>query len=408
MQHANEKIVVGLDVGTSKICAVVGRQHNDHIDILGIGQCRTSGVRKGFVINIESIVKSIRKAIKEAELISGCSIKNVVVGIADRYMRGQNSNGMVTLKGREVEENDVRRVIESTRAVPLLQDRKILHIIPQEFIVDLYDGIEHPLGISGERLEARVHLVTVASTSIANIVKACGQADLTVDGIVFQPLASAQAVLVPDERDLGVVVVDIGGGTTDIAIFSKGKLRHTSVIPVAGNHLTADLAVGLRVTINEAERVKCLHGCCMEDMINKEAPVELITTNGTRNRFVSSDSIRTILQCRVNELFTMIDRELTCSGYKSELTAGAVITGGSSCLPGMDKLAEKVLDMSVRVGEPRHINGLTNSVCLPQFSTGVGLVLNGCTVGHVQDARPESLFEIVKMRIDRLWRQAKL
>ncbi|MDU0458611.1 MAG: cell division protein FtsA [Geobacter sp.] len=403
MQHANENIVVGLDIGTSKICAVVGRQHNDHIEILGIGQSRTSGLRKGFVINIESTVKSIRKAIEGAELISGCSIKNVVVGIADRFMHGQNSNGMVTLKGREVTKNDVQRVIDLTQAVPLLADRRMLHVIPQEFIVDSYDGIENPLGISGERLEARVHLVTAASASVANIVKACGQAELVVDEVIFQPLASAQAVLMPEERDLGVVMIDIGSGTTDIATFRRGTLRHTSVIPVAGNHLTSDLAVGLRVTTSEAEQVKCIHGCCQGDIMDGEPPVELLTTIGVRNRFVSRDSIRNILYCRANEIFTIINRELTCSGFKSNLAAGAVITGGSSRLPGMVKLAEMVLNMPVRVGEPRHISGLADSVCLPQFSTGVGLVLSGFKVKHTPEIQTETLFDKLRLRINCLW-----
>lgn len=406
MQHMNEKIVVGLDVGTTKICAVVGRQDNERTEIIGIGQCRTNGLRKGLVINIENTVTSIRRAIEEAELMSGCSIENVVVGIADRFMHGQNSNGMVTLKGREVTEDDVRRVIEATQVVSRLEGRKMLHVTPQQFVVDSYDGIEQPLGISGERLEARVHLVTAASASIANIVKVCEKAELTVDKVMFQPLASAQAVLMPDESDMGVVMIDIGGGTTDIAIFCRGALRFTLVIPVAGNHLTADLAVGLRVTANEAEEVKCLYGCCLEDSEGEEAPVELFTTPGSRNRFASRDSIRTILHCRVKELFNMIDKELTSSGYKSELAAGAVITGGSSCLTGMDKLAEMVLDMPVRRGEPPHLRGFADSICLPQFSTGVGLVLNDPKVEHAKVDRSNSLIATVKRRINSLLRQA--
>lgn len=405
MQYENEKIIVGLDVGTTKICAVVGLECSGYVKFLGIGQCQTHGLRKGFVINIDDTAMSIRGAVKEAELMSGRSIKSAVVGIADRFIRGQNSTGMVMLKGREVGEIDVRRVIAATQAVPLLGGRETLHVIPQEFIVDAYDGIEQPLGISGERLEARVHLVSAASTSIANIVHACGKAELSVDGIMLQPLASAQAVLMPEERDLGVVVIDIGGGTTDIAIFSGGKLRYTSVIPVAGNHLTNDLAVGLRVSIREAERIKRFYGCCLDDMPDGEASVELHMTGGGRNKNVTKRSICDILQARVHELFTIIGKELSRSGYESGLGAGAVLTGGSSLLPGLDTLAEQMFAMPVRVGEPTSIKVCTDNGRVPQFATGVGLVLNGLQGVITREVQPSSLIATFKRKLGRILKE---
>ena len=406
MEYAKENIVVGLDVGTTKICAVVGKQDSDeYVEIIGIGQCRSHGLRKGFVIDIENTASAIRKAVEDAELTSGCSISSVVVGIADKFIRGQNTRGMVTLKGREVVAEDVRRVIDSAQATALRADRKKLHLIPQEFIVDSLAEIEQPLGISGERLEARVHLITAASASIDNIIKACGKALLEVSEIVFQPLASAEAVLMADEREMGVVLIDIGGGTTDIAIFSGGMLRHTAVIPVAGNHLTNDLAVGLRVTISEAERVKCLYGCCLEDMQAGNTPVEVFTTGGRDSRFVTSDDIRFILQARTDELIGIVAKELSCSGFKDDLVTGAVITGGSSLLPGLDVLAEQLLGMPVRLGRPLKVKGLADSVCLPQFSTGVGLVLTGLKAQSVKDVRPVSLLETAKRRLGRLWEQ---
>ena len=405
MQHENEKIIVGLDVGTSKICAVVGMECSGYVKFLGFGQCQTHGLRKGFVINIDDTAMSIRSAVKEAELMSGHSIKSAVVGIADRFIRGQNSTGMVTLKGREVNEFDVRRVIAATQAVPLLDGRKTLHIIPQEFIVDAYDGIEQPLGMSGERLEARVHLVSAASTSIANIVNACGKAELSVDGIMCQPLASAQAVLLPEERDLGVMLIDIGDGTTDIAIFTGGKLRHIAVIPVAGNHLTNDLAVGLQVSLSEAEHVKCLYGCCLEGIPEREASVELRMTDGGRNKNVTSRGICNILKARVQELFTIIDKELIRSGYGSGLGAGVVLTGGSSLLPGMDTLAEQMFAMPVRIGEPTNIKIFTDNGRVPQFASGVGLVLNGLQGVIAREVKSSSLIATFKRKLGRIWQE---
>ncbi len=402
MHHAIENIVVGLDVGTAKICVVVGKQISGKIEIIGIGQCRSSGLQKGFVIDIENTASAIRKAVDEAELMSGCTISNAMVGIADRFIHTQNTSGMVTLTSREVATEDVQRVIESAQSIALHDGRKILHTILQEFIVDTHHRIEHPLGIRGERLEARVHLITAGTSSINNIVKACKKAALEATEIVLQPLASAEAVLMPEEREMGVVMIDIGCGTTDVAIFTNSTLRHTAVIPVAGNHLTGDLAVGLHVTLSEAERLKCLYGCCLKDMHDETSSVEVFASNGLKSSIITGKSIRMILQARATELFAIVANELELSGFKNDLVAGVVITGGSSLLPGIDRLAEQVLDMPVRLGPPLNMSGLTEDFCMPQFSTGIGLVLKAATEVATPEARPTSLLKTAKQQFTRL------
>lgn len=402
MHHAIENIVVGLDVGTAKICVVVGKQISGKIEIIGIGQCRSSGLQKGFVTDIESTASAIRKAVEEAELMSGCTISNSVVGIADRFIHAQNTSGMVTLTSHEVVAEDVQRVIESAQSIALHDDRKILHTILQEFIVDTHHGIEHPLGIRGERLEARVHLITAGTSSINNIVKVCKKADLEATEIVLQPLASAEAVLMPEEREMGVVMIDIGCGTTDVALFTNNTLRHTAVIPVAGNHLTGDLAAGLHLTLSEAERLKCLYGCCLKDIYNEKSLVEVFAPNGYKSLIITGQSIRTILQARATELFAIVAKKIEYSGFKNDLVAGVVITGGSSLLPGIDILAEQVLDMPARLGKPLNMSGLTEIFCKPQYSTGIGLVLKAATAGITPEVRPTSLFETAKQQFTRL------
>lgn len=354
------------------------------------------------MIDIENTASAIRKSVEEAELMSGCTISSAVVGIADRFIRTQNTRGMVTLTGREVVAEDVQRVIESAQSVALCDDRKILHTILQEFIVDTHHRIEHPLGIRGERLEARVHLITAATSSINNIVKACEKAALVATEIALQPLASAEAVLMPEEREMGVVMIDIGCGTTDVAIFTNSTLRHTAVIPIAGNHLTGDLAVGLHVTLSEAERLKCLYGCCKKDMCDEASSVEVFASSDGKRSNTTRKSIRVILQARATELFVLIVKELEISGFKNDLVAGVVITGGSSLLSGIDRLAEQVLDMPVRLGKPLNMSGLTENFCMPQFSTGIGLVLKAAKTGVIPEARPTSLLETVKQQFTRL------
>ncbi|MDD2732393.1 MAG: cell division protein FtsA [Desulfuromonadaceae bacterium] len=402
MHHELENIVVGLDVGTAKICVVVGKHIFGTVEIIGVGQCLSSGLQKGFVIDIERTASAIRKAVDEAELMSGCAISNSVVGIADRFIHAQNTSGMITLTSHEVLAGDVQRVIESAQSIALHDDRKILHTILQEFIVDTHHRIEHPVGIRGTRLEARVHLITAGTASINNIVKACKKAALEATEIVLQPLASAEAVLMPEEREMGVVMIDIGCGTTDVALFTSGTLRHTAVIPVAGSHLTGDLAVGLHITLSEAERLKCLYGCCQKEIHNETSSVEVFASNGIKSSIITEKSIRMILQARVTELFAIVAKELELSGFKNDLVAGVVITGGSSLLPGIDRLAEQVLDMPVRLGKPLNMEGLAENFCKPQYSTGIGLVLKAATAGVTPVARPTSLFEAAKLQFTRL------
>lgn len=403
MHHAVENIVVGLDVGTAKICVVVAKHFSGTVEIIGIGQCQSSGLQKGFVIDIENTASAIKKAVAESELMSGCTIRTAVVGIADRFIHSQNTSGMIALTSHEVVAADVQRVIESAQSMALHDDRRILHTILQEFIVDTHHRIEHPLGIRGKRLEARVHLITAGTASINNIVKACTKAALEATEIVLQPLASAEAVLLPEEREMGVVMIDIGCGTTDIALFTNSTLRHTAVIPVAGSHLTADLAVGLHVTLSEAERLKCLYGCCLKDIDNETSEaVEICASNSFKSSTITTKSIRMILQARTVELFDIVAKELELSGFRGNVVSGAVITGGTSLLPGIDRLAEQLLDMPVRLGKPLNMSGLAENFCKPQYSTGIGLVLKAATAGVKTETRPTSLFEAAKLQFTRL------
>lgn len=377
MKPTRQEIMVGLDIGTTKICAVIGKRSEDGIEIIGVGQNPSHGVRKGMVVNMESTAAAIRKSVNEAELMAGCQINDVVVGIADKFIRGQNSLGVVRVKSGEVSEQDIGRVIESARTIPLSPDREILHIIPREFIIAGQHEICQPLGMTCSRLEVKVHIVTAASTSIRNIIKACSLAGLQTSTVVLQSLASAEAVLMQEERELGVAIIDIGGGTTDIAVLRNGAVWHIAEIPVAGNHLTNDLTVGLRILKNEAEQIKRMHGCCLKNMVDKDVKIETPLTGSSNKKILSQSEIAVILQARTEELFTLVAKRLHHSEYEGELIAGAVITGGTSLLPGMVELAEQVLNMPVRIGRPNNIKGLVDVVSQPLYSTGVGLVQYG-------------------------------
>ncbi len=383
MKSSQQELIVGLDIGSTKVCVVVGRQGEDGIEIIGVGQSQSHGLKNGMIVNIESTAAAIRRAVNEAELMAGCEVNNVVVGIADKFIYGQNSLGVVRVKHGEVTEQDIHRVIESAQAVPLPPNREILHIIPREFIIDEQNEISHPLGMTCSRLEVKLHLVTAASTSIKNITKACHLAGLEASSIVLQSIASAEAVLMTDERELGVALIDIGGGTTDIAVISNNALWHTAEISMAGNHLTGDLAVGMRILINEAESIKRAHGCCQKSMVDKDEQVGITTTGHNSGRQLSRQTMAMILQARAEELFSLIDRELHRSGHSGELVAGAVITGGTSLLSGMEELAERTLNMPVRIGRSTNVRGLADMVSQPIYSTGVGLVLYGAKNAHV-------------------------
>ena len=316
MSAKRDNLIVGLDIGTTKICAIVGNVTEDGIDIVGIGTSPSHGLRKGVVVNIESTVSSIRRAIEEAELMAGCEIKSVYAGIAGGHIKGINSDGVIAIKNREVNQDDIRRVIDAAKAINIPMDREVIHILPQEFIIDEQDGIREPLGMSGVRLEVKVHIVTGAVTSAQNIVKSCNRAGLDVADIVLEQLASAESVLSADEKEIGVCLVDVGGGTTDIAIFVDGAIKYTSVIALGGNQLTNDIAVGLRTPTAEAEKIKRNHGCCLSSLVGNDEKIEVPSVGGRKPRELSRTVLCEILGPRVEELFELVNREIVKSGLE--------------------------------------------------------------------------------------------
>lgn len=370
-------VIVGLDIGTTKTCAIVGELTDAGIDIIGIGACPSEGLRKGVVVNIDSTVESIRKAVEEAEKMSGCEIGAVFAGVAGSHIKGQNSLGIVAVKGREVGEEDVERAVEASRAIAIPVDREILHTLPQSFVVDEQDGIRDPVGMSGVRLEAKVHIVTGATTSIQNIVKSINRVGLEIHDLCLEPLASAEAVLSPDEKDLGIALIDIGGGTTDIAVFAEGSVKHTAILPVGGNYITSDIATGLRTPISEAEKIKIHYGCAYPPLIPKDEAIEVPSVGGREPREVSRQILGRIIEPRMEEILNMAFKEITKSGYEDALTAGVVLTGGTALLAGIADLAEQLFNVPVRIGAPVGIGGLKDVVESPMYATGVGLILYG-------------------------------
>lgn len=398
----NDQLVVGLDIGTTKICAIVGEPTDDGIDIIGIGTAPSKGLRKGVVINIEATVASIKRAIEEAELMAGCEINHVYAGIAGGHIRGFNSHGIVAVKEREVSEHDIDRVIDAAKAVAIPVDREVIHILPQEFVIDDQDGIKEPLGMSGVRLEAKVHIVTGAVTSAQNIVKCAQKCALNVSDIVLEQLASAMSVLSEDEKELGVALVDIGGGTTDIAIFCGGSIQHTSVIAIGGQHLTNDIAVGLRTPQDEAEMIKRRFGCASSKLIDSEEVIEVPSIGGRKTRVLSRQILGDILEPRVEEIFELVHREIERMRLTELLASGVVLTGGSTLLPGMVEVAEEVIGLPVRLGVPQGIGGLVDVVKSPMYATGVGLVQYGaqqCDQQRMFRARDENIYSKVKKRM---------
>lgn len=377
---ANEErgeLVVGLDIGTTKICAVVGEIIENRVDIIGVGTHPSVGLRKGVVVNIESTVNSIKKAVSEAEMMAGCNITSVYVGIAGSHVTGQNSDGVMAVKNREIRQEEIDKVVENAKAVPLGQDQEIIHVMPQEFKVDGQGGIQDPLGMTGVRLEARVHIVTGSVTAVHNIIKCCNRAGLEVDDVVLEPIASAEAVLTPEEKELGVALIDIGGGTSDLAVFSENCIRRTFVLGIGGNNLTNDLSIGLRTPLKAAEVLKEKYGCAISSMIDKDQPIEVPSVGERKSRKLSQRVMGEILEPRVEEMLTLINYELVNSGVKNLVNAGVVLTGGTSMLTHIIDLAEQIFDLPVRIGYPRNIGGMTDIVNTPQCATGVGLVIYG-------------------------------
>jgi cell division protein FtsA len=372
-----EAVVVGLDIGTTKICAVVGQINEGQVDIIGLGTYPSKGLRKGVVVNIDSTVLSIKKAIEEAELMAGCQITSVYAGIAGGHIKGINSHGVIAVKNREITSNDVKRVIDAASAVAIPMDREVIHIIPQEFIVDEQDGIRDPVGISGIRLEGRVHIVTGAITSAQNIIKCANRAGLDVNDIVLEQLGSSEAVLMPEEKELGVAIIDLGGGTTDLVIFSNGAIKHTAVVALAGNHITNDISMGLRTPLEEAEKIKKRYGCALTSLVQKDETIEVPSVGGRNPRVLSRQTLAEIVEPRVEEILTLVHHEVMKTGYANLIASGIILTGGTAVLEGLPELAEQIFNLPVRRGIPIGIGGLVDLVNSPMYATGVGLVLYG-------------------------------
>lgn len=375
--QGQENIVVGLDIGTTKMCAVVGEVSGNEINIIGIGTHPSIGLRKGVVVNIESTVESIKKAVEEAELMAGCEISSVYTGIAGGHITGFNSRGIVAIKGQEITDHDVQRVIDAARAVAIPMDREVIHVLPQEFIVDEQTGIQNPVGMAGVRLEAKIHIVTGAVTSAHNIVKCANRAGLDVSDIVLESLASGEAVLTDEEKELGTALVDLGGGTTDLAIFSSNNIRHTFVLALGGNNLTNDIAIGLRAPLAEAEKIKIKHGSCVAQNIGSDETIEVPGMGGRKSKQLSRQLLGEILEPRVEEIFTLINREIYRANMEDLIPSGIVITGGTALLNDVIEVAESVFNLPTRLGKPRGISGLVDVVNNPMYATGVGLVMYG-------------------------------
>ena len=371
-------MIVGLDIGTSKVVAIVGEiSVDDGIDIIGIGSHPSKGLKKGVVVNIESTVHSIQRAVEEAELMAGCQIHSVYAGIAGSHIRSLNSHGIVAIRDKEVTPGDVERVIDAARAVAIPADQKILHILPQEFVIDDQDGIREPVGMSGVRLEAKVHMVTGAVSAAQNIIKCVRRCGLEVDDIILEQLASSYSVLTDDEKDLGVCLVDIGGGTTDIAVFTEGSIRHTAVIPIAGDQVTNDIAVALRTPTQYAEEIKIKYACALTQLATGDQSIEVPSVGDRPPRRLARQTLAEVVEPRYEELLTLVQAELRRSGFEDIIAAGVVLTGGSSKIEGLVDLAEEVFHMPVRLGVPQSVMGLVDVVRNPIYATGVGLLLFG-------------------------------
>jgi len=375
--QGEENIIVGLDIGTTKICAVVGEMVDGSINIIGMGSHPSEGLRKGAVVNIDATVKSIKKAVQEAEFMAGCEISSVYVGIAGGHIKGFNSHGIIATKGREITQQDVDRVIEAASAVAIPMDRETIHIIPQEFIVDDQEAIQNPLGMTGVRLETKIHIVTGAVSSARNIIKCCNMANLEVCDIVLESLASGEAVLSPEEKELGCALADIGGGTTDLALFKGNHIKHTFELTLGGHNMTNDISIGLRTPLTEAENIKIKHGTCLADNINPGETIEVKSVGGRDAKTIPRDIMAEILEPRVEEMFTILRSEIYSNGLENSFPSGLVLTGGSSMLDGIAEVVESVFAIPVRIGQPENIGGLKDVVKNPSFATGVGLVIYG-------------------------------
>lgn len=378
MMNRNSNLVVGLDIGTTKVCAIVAEINNpDDINIIGVGIYPSNGLKKGVVVNIDRTIESIRNAVSEAEDNTGCEIRNVYVGVAGGHVQGMSGHGMITIKNREVTKPDVDKAIESASAVMIPSDREVIHVIPQEYIVDGQPGIKDPVGIFGMKLETKVHIVTGQITAAQNLVKCVHSAGIDVSDLILQQLASSEAVLTKDEREIGVALIDLGGGTTDLAIFCGGSIRYTENVPLGGDHVDRDISMGLSTPVIESRSIKEKYGCAYADNVESDEIIEILSLGGRPARKILKKDLALIIEPRMEEIFSQIKKAINKSGYRDMIHAGAVITGGTVNIDGSQEIAEKVLEMPVRKGIPGHLNGLADHLSNPMYSTGVGLILYG-------------------------------
>ncbi|MCP4077726.1 MAG: cell division protein FtsA [Gammaproteobacteria bacterium] len=402
-KKTENNLIVGLDIGTSKVVAIVGEVTVEgEIEIIGVGTQPSRGLKKGVVVNIESTVQSIQRAVEEAELMAGCQIRSVYAGIAGSHVKSINSHGIVAVKDKEVTPTDVARVIDAAKAVAIPADQRILHVLPQEFLIDNQEGIRDPVSMSGVRLESRVHLVTGAVSAAQNIIKCVRRCGLDVDDIILEQLASSASVLTEDEKELGVCLVDIGGGTTDIAVFTEGAIRHTAVIPIAGDQVTNDIAVALRTPTQYANDLKIKYACALRQLASEEETIEVPSVGDRKPRRLARQTLAEVVEPRYEELLSLVQAELRRSGFEEICAAGIVLTGGSSKMEGVIELAEEIFHMPVRLGVPQHVSGLVDVIRNPIHSTGVGLLLFG-----LKQQSSFSSQELEENSGDSLWRKMK-
>ncbi len=371
------ELVAGLDIGTTKICVVIGEVFDDRVDIIGVGTAASSGMKKGVVVNIEATVRAIRQAVEDASDMAGCDIETVYVGIAGNHIKGFNSPGIIAINNQEIKEKDIEAVIQAAQTVKISDNQQIIHVLPQEYMVDDHTGIQNPLGMAGVRLVTNVHIVTADNTALHNLVTSCNRAGLAVSEIVLESVASSHCVLGRDEMELGVLLLDIGGGTTDLAIFANGTIKHTWELALGGNNLTSDLSVGLRTPLQEAEELKYMYGGALSSMVRENHIIEVPTVGDRKPRKVSQRVMVEILEARMEEILQLVNQNICGSGYRNRINAGVVITGGTALLANIVEMAEQVFDMPVRIAFPQGISGRVEDVQSPRCTTAVGLVLYG-------------------------------
>lgn len=408
---SKSSLIVGLDIGTTKICAVVGYVNDDgDVEVVGIGNSVSRGMRKGMVVNIEQTVQSIRNAIEDAELMAGCQINAVYAGIAGGHIASINSDGVIAIKGGEVSQRDIERVMDAARTLRIPADREVIHTLPQEFIVDNQRGIVDPLGMAGVRLEVKVHIVTGAISSAQNIVRACHRSQLEVADLALESLASAKAALTQEEREIGVALVDLGGGTTDIAIFANDAIKHTEVLSLGGQNLSNDIAFGLRTPLAAAEKIKIKYGCCLGDLVRKDEFIEVPSVGGRAPGSVSRQVLAQICEPRMDEIFRLVDQIIRRSGYRDMLGAGVVLTGGAALMEGCQDMGQEIFGLPTRVGYPLHIGGLKDVVNSPKCSTAVGLLRYGAEKEQTGQRRytshnESSMFESVLNKMKKWFKE---